>query len=303
MIHTTPVVPARHGQWVLTDDVSYWYQFGDSDVNDVALATAPQVSAVKTTLQQYTSTGRHGATFGSDTPHNLTITLQGVCSPIMTTQARDAASTWVDAFTRGLHAPVNDHQRLIGYYAGNTRHVVGRCRNVTQDVSQAVSGKTVVAAEFETVTGQFYGDRADVEVPYWLSSGTPGWVFPMAFPIKSTTTATYGTSGIELTSDVWPIIQFYGPITDPALHVWTAGVSVALNGHILPGDSVTMDTRPWRRTVTHSTGESWAGHLTGGTTHNRARLPAGTHRVALRGTDPTRTAYAVITYTPEYPHY
>lgn len=303
MIFTTPVIPTRHGEWVLTDDVSFWYKFGHPDFDPVALVSAPQVSAVKATLQQYVSAGRSGAVFGTDTPHNMTVSLAGVSSPYMSDDPRASATQWVDAFTRGLHAPINDVQRLIGHYDGQTRYVVGRCRDVTQDADMAHVGKTLMTAEFETVTGQFYGDRFDYQVPYWLSSGTPGWVFDMQFPIKSTTSATYGGAPIELASAVWPIVQFYGPITDPSLHVWTAGISVGLAGHILPDDAVTVDTRPWRRTVTHSNGESWAGRLTGGSTHDRTRLPAGTHRVALRGNDPTRTAHAIVTYSPEYPHY
>jgi hypothetical protein len=97
-------------------------------------------------------------------------------------------------------------------------------------------------------------------------------------------------------------VTIHGPITNPSVTItglWT----LALAATIAAGDVVTIDTRPWARTVLRN--GSATASLAGSLTRTSARLsgasiPPGTYECVLRGTDGTGTASASVTWRETY---
>jgi hypothetical protein len=87
-------------------------------------------------------------------------------------------------------------------------------------------------------------------------------------------------------------VEFHGPIIDPELTI--GDLVIGLDLTLAYDHVVTVDTRPWVRSVLRNTdGAGFAGQLNRRTpVMRKAQLAPGTHAMTLRGTDTTGAAFA-----------
>lgn len=170
-------------------------------------------------------------------------------------------------------------------FRGRERVAYGRPRRFATDVKHVFHGVAGAVADFQTVDHRFYsvGER---QVSTGLAAATGGGlVAPLASPL-----ATTGDSDRSVIMDVdsqypvWPVITIEGPITDPEveiLGVWR----VKLRTTLAYDETLTVDTRPWRRAVTIDPGgRSARGAFTRDSVRlTSASVPPGRHEVAFRG--------------------
>lgn len=121
-----------------------------------------------------------------------------------------------------------------------------------------------------------------------------GFTFPLTFALQLTGTSKRA-SGVLNSGDLetWPVITFNGPVTNPSVAYVGTALKLSVNTTLAVGQSLTIDTRPWVRTVTRTGGGSLAGRLSGNRMAEMA-LPPGTTIVAFRGQDNTGIATCSI---------
>ncbi|MDG4792704.1 hypothetical protein [Micromonospora sp. WMMD1082] len=181
--------------------------------------------------------------------------------------------------------------------AGRERAVFGRPRRFAVEENEAQEGVLLVGATFETVDDLFYATTETVRTVTLAPPLGGGLTGVLGSPL--TTTATSDRSAVldvggELPA--WPVLQIRGPITNPVVEIlgrWR----VELRTTIAVGRTVTVDPRPWSRSVLLNGGGSVAGALT--RTSPRLAdmtIPPGRHEVAFRGTDETGTSSVRIAW-------
>lgn len=187
---------------------------------------------------------------------------------------------------------------------GRARRLYGRPRKWAPAASKLTrQGYTPVVANFACVDDTAYDDveqgvRVDIQPPPHR-----GLVGPLTTPLTMTGESSGKVAGdvtVRGTKATWPVITFWGPITQPVCEVvgrWKASLNLTLG----VGERVTIDTRPWARTVLRNGNASVAGLLYRGTPRlEDMRLPVGRQDFALHGTDPTGTAYMTVAWRDAY---
>ena len=132
-------------------------------------------------------------------------------------------------------------------------------------------------------------------------TSTGGVVLPVAPPHTLGTGQTMDTGiVVDGTLPAWVAIEIHGPITNPIVKL-AGGWEVRLLRTILAGQYVTLDARPWSRSVLTDAGGSLAGYL------NRQyarladlQLQPGAASLTLAGSDPTGTAYMILRWSPAH---
>jgi hypothetical protein len=150
---------------------------------------------------------------------------------------------------------------LVHHSAGRSRQLYGRPRKFAVSHSRLTKqGYTPVVAEFAAVDDRFY-DATEKHAEMWdyLKHGRPGrpgrniaemaeyWWHP------SQKTASVKHLGKTTT---FPVLVIHGPCKNPKVSFTPGLWSVQLSMTIASGDYVTIDPRPWARTVTHTKGSS-----------------------------------------------
>src|SRR5690606_34404251 len=131
-----------------------------------------------------------------------------------------------------------------------------------------------------------------------------GFVTPFVFPL--TTTAAQQIPG-QMTSgglvETWPVVTINGPVQRPKVEL-TDLWFVELDANLAGDQSVTIDTRPWARTVLRNDGASLAGKLTRRSARlSKATIPPGSQfQVRFSGTDLTGTASMSLRFRDAYPY-
>src|SRR5690606_20764520 len=85
-------------------------------------------------------------------------------------------------------------------------------------------------------------------------------------------------------TDTWPVITIRGPVAQPSIRLVGTDVAVRLDTTLAGDRSVTIDPRPWARSVLRDDGASLAGALRGSPLA-ALRLPPGQTVVHFGGTD------------------
>jgi len=182
------------------------------------------------------------------------------------------------------------------------REVFGRPRRFAQDDTHAPEGVVLLTVDFQCVNDLAFAPVESVESVSLVPPPSGGLVTPLAAPL--TTVAPVSVPGsVEVGGDVeaWPVVEIFGPITDPTVQV-TGEWSTTLRLTIPEGDSIVLDSRPWKRTVLRgSDGASFAGAIPRTSSPlSRWGLSPGGHEVALRGTDATGTASMRFSWRDTY---
>jgi hypothetical protein len=190
--------------------------------------------------------------------------------------------------------------------AGVTRRIYGRPRRwsiVPNNLS--MSGRIDIEADFTAAHPLFFDDEEQTRT---LNVGSAieadsGFTVPFTPPwssspgnLESQSTITVG--GEEDTPLVLKLTANGAPLNNPIVSV--AGIfTVAINDTIEPGNPVTIDARPWARSITTAAG--------GGvevsprvTRLSKAWLPPGSHDVIFSGEDITSTATLLISWRGAY---
>lgn len=181
------------------------------------------------------------------------------------------------------------------------RMVLGRPRRLAIDYAGLYRGWLRAVADFATIDDVWYDAQqrfANVQVAP-PSSG--GFLAPFITPIGTMAPATaHGVINVVTELPAWTVATIYGPISNPTFRV-TNLFDLKLRTSIPAGESVTIDTRPWKRTILRdSDGASLAGKLDRRTRLDRTGLSAGRHEIALLGTDGTGSASMTVRWAGSY---
>lgn len=174
---------------------------------------------------------------------------------------------------------------------GRTRRTFGRPRRFAPTAGATLRGLVPVVADFRTVDHLFYDDAELTSTVSITEAAQGGLVLPLRPPLVLSGSGS-GRAPVQVggTESTWLVSAIHGPILNPTVQVvdqW----SITLLTSIAAGQTVVVDPRPWKRTVTGSDGSNLAGAFTADSQRlSLLRIPPGTHEVILRGQDPTGTA-------------
>ena len=186
---------------------------------------------------------------------------------------------------------------------GRARRWYGRPRQCAPAASQLTrQGYTPVVANFAVShTGSF----DDVEQTVRVDMAPPphrGLVGPLKSPLTMVGEGAVRVPGqIDVSGNrpAWPLINIYGPISQPMCELvnqWKLQLDLTLKA----GERVTVDPRPWVRTVLKGSA-SVAGLVTRKSPLLEDLLiPPGRQDFVLRGTDATATAYMTVAWRDAY---
>ncbi|MER6616262.1 hypothetical protein [Streptomyces xantholiticus] len=187
---------------------------------------------------------------------------------------------------------------------GRARLFYGRPRKCAPAGSKLTrQGYTPVVASFAVQDDSSYDDveqlvRVDLVPP--PHRGIKG---PLTTPLSMVGEGSPRQPGeitVKGTRPTWPVITFHGPISQPVCEVvdrWKLSLDLTLG----VGERVTIDPRPWGRTVLRNGNASVAGSLYRSSPRLAdLRLPIGEHSLVLRGRDDTGTAHMTIAWRDAY---
>ncbi|MER7164492.1 hypothetical protein ABT336_00215 [Micromonospora sp. NPDC000207] len=212
--------------------------------------------------------------------------------------AAEVTAAWRGDRVRSVPGAVAE---LRARYAGRERTTYGRPRRCDLDYRFAEQGVITGIAEFAMVADCWYGPTESTSVGIAPGVGG-GLVAPLSAPLL-TTQDSDRSAAVTVTGllPARPVLTVLGPIVNPTVELvglWSIGLQTTL----AYDQAVTVDTRPWARSVLRSGGGSAAGALTRQSPRLAdATIPAGVHELVLRGTDGTGTARAELSWQPTYP--
>ncbi|MGW2550128.1 hypothetical protein [Streptomyces sp. NPDC001635] len=187
---------------------------------------------------------------------------------------------------------------------GRARRFFGRPRKYAPAASPFTKqGYTPVVCTFVCIDSTAYDDVEQLLRVDMAPAPHRGLVGPLKDPLSMTgagATLVPGEAFLAGTRPTWPVVTFYGPISNPVCEL-VGGWKLTVNTTLTASQRVTVDPRPWARTVLRNDGASLAGAV------NRSsprlmdlKLPPGRHDFVLRGTDATATSYMTIAWRDAY---
>ena len=253
------------------------------------------------TDQDVTLPGEDGSAYGLDTLDGPVLTLEMSVDEDTEAACRDVwrqlAREWRNPRLRD--DPLAVTSLSVATWHGTPVRVFGRPRKF--DLANGVylkNGRVDLQAEFKAADWKWYGEEEKTQTLRLLPSvPDSGIVFPLAFPI---TWGSYTESRADTVvnagdTDTWPVVTFSGPVTNPSLELVGAGLKVTWQGSLAYDQSITLDTRPWMRTVLDQSGASAAGRLRGNRLQEFVLAPGSTV-LRFGGNDLTGNARCVIRY-------
>lgn len=185
---------------------------------------------------------------------------------------------------------------LRSHEAGQTWRCYGRPRRYAPTPGEFTQlGYTPLVMDFALVDDRYYSDAIDSVSTGLVPPSDGGLVAPLVAPL-STVPEAEGNSIARVLGDrpTWPWVRFDGPVVNPSVTIG-GSLYIGVVATILTGQSVTVDTRPWRRTVLRENGGSAAGSLSPSTPQLKSCLIyPGEHDVLYRGVDGTATSQAHV---------
>jgi hypothetical protein len=183
---------------------------------------------------------------------------------------------------------------LRSHEAGQTWRCYGRPRRYDETVGKLTeSGYTPIVCDFQLIDDRWYADvESLVDVPL-IAPPEGGLVAPLVAPLTTTlSTSGQAVAVVGGTRTTWPVVEFHGPVTNPELTI--GDLTIGLTMSLAYDHTITVDTRPWSRSVTRNTdGAGFAGNLSRRTpVMRKALLATGAHEMTYRGTDATGTSWA-----------
>ncbi|MEV0267724.1 hypothetical protein AB0H43_03030 [Hamadaea sp. NPDC050747] len=290
----------RDGEFTLSYG-STVYTFGPADLPAI-IASAPDLGSAGVRTDDVDRPRADGVAFGQDYRTGLTLTFD------LLVVGADEAETWENLATLAtawradsVRSDPGEVAELTYRLAGRERTVYGRPRRFAHNDELVHEGVISVLADLSTVDDQYYASTAQSRTVSIAPPAGGGLLAPLSAPL--TTTATSDRSVVIAVGGAlpaWPVITIEGPITNPVVDVvglWR----MELTATLAVDEAVTIDTRPWRRSVLRNVGGSLAGKFTRASARlSSAALPPGSHEIALRGTDGTGTAALTVEWRDTY---
>lgn len=286
-----------HGEWrIVYPGVDYVFGTG---AHPVFNQTTPEIGTPDLRTDDTDRPRADGVAFGVDYFGGQTVSFHlGVRAPSDAEARAEASllrSVWRANAVRSVPGAVAE---LHAEYAGRTRVLYGRPRRFSPDYSDSSVNHLVdVLADFGCVDDLFYGDT-DESISFGIVPPSGGGLLaPLASPL-ATTLSSDRSQGIQVDTELpaWPVVTIEGPVTNPSVSI--GDVVFDVRSTLAADDVLVIDTRPWKRSALRN-GASIAGAVRG-TRLSKAAIPAGSHEVGFRGTDPTGTASVQITWRPTY---
>jgi hypothetical protein len=180
--------------------------------------------------------------------------------------------------------------------AGQTWRAYGRPRRYEDTPGKFTQlGYTPLVCDFALIDDCYYSDAIYSVTTGLVPSSDGGLIAPLVAPL-TTVPETEGNTVVEIGGSrmTWPWVTFTGPVTNPSVVLGNA-IYIGINGTLLNGQSITVDPRPWRRTVLRENGGSVAGSLNPATPQMKnIRLRPGQYEVKFRGIDITATSRCTV---------
>lgn len=267
----------------------------------------PELGQVDPEVQDASYPGGDGTQFGRDTTPGPTLTLELGVNEYGTVTGLDAhgrlARAWRGDSIRSKPGAVAELSVTVG---GRTRATYGRPRRFASVLHQTNSaGWSGATADFQRVNDVWYDAQVQTVTVSLVPTPAGGFVSPFVFPLTSTAAAERG--GLIQTEgnlDTWPVVAVHGPVTNPSVELVGVG-KFTVNASLAWDQTVTIDTRPWSRTVRRNDGAAMAGKLPRTSLRlSEAKLPPETLiPIVYRGTDATGTSSASVSWQDAYSHF
>jgi hypothetical protein len=180
----------------------------------------------------------------------------------------------------------------------------GRPRKIAPaDMQFLRNGGMPVTADFSTVDRFFY-DGVEQELGFGVQPtiGVGGGItWPATWPL---TWAPMDLSNVDVVvnagnASTWPVITFTGPVVNPTIVLGDNAQTMTLVTTLNENQTVTIDTRPWARSIIRDDGGSLAGVSRGSRMSDMA-LPPGPTTIAMQGIDLSGTASGRIRWRNAY---
>lgn len=275
-------LPSSDGQYAINGFV-----FGKGTNSLYVQNTAVQVA--NASVQDSTLVNDDATLYGIDAVPNVTITFTGFAradTPLDTLAAYDQfAALWSNPLIRLVNSSVSE---LVCWYpySSEQRVVWGRGRLITPTMGMANQCVIPFVATFQTVSPYFYTYQAQtLDLDEFVQLG------PLTTPLTTPVTGGLQPQSVNKQEIVntgllptWPIIEIFGPVQNPVLNFIGLGKTLGYNGILRHRQSLTIDCRPWWRTILRDDGVSQAGQLSGSAKLSDLLLPPGSTRVTFAGT-------------------
>lgn len=192
-------------------------------------------------------------------------------------------------------------QSIIRYCTeGEIRRVYGRTeRFAAPPDNRILSGYVPITCDFKASTALTFADVQQSTTLNFVVSSSGGLVFPTTFP-ASPLPDGQREGGIVVGGDTatYPIVTFIGPITNPWVQ-WNS-TKRQFNIDIPTGHSLTMDTRPWKRTIMYDGQYSRPGALGRRQYMADMTIEPGGHEVTFGGNSSEGTAQCIFAWRNAY---
>lgn len=241
---------------------------------------------------------RMGRDFMSGTLLSVSLGVEGVDAEQAMDRLASLRYVWNGGGVRNQPGAVS--QLLYQRPGSGERVMFGRPRKFTPaTMFNAVVGWIPVEADFQAVDDVFYSREvhsltiSGSAIDYQGTAGTTTPHVPPVTLAEATLPSDVATNAGN--ADTWPVITFHGPRAQPGVTWVNQNRSLSLAVVLGDGETVTVDTYPWARTVLRSDGASFAGDLRGSRLADLA-LPPGDTQIAFDGTDSTLTSSVDISW-------
>lgn len=180
--------------------------------------------------------------------------------------------------------------------AGRTFRCYGRPRNYDEAAGTLTrEGYTPVVADFKLVDGRWYADTEGSVQVTLVPSTEGGFIAPIIAPITTTyTTSAQNVLTVGGFTSTWMVVEFHGPVVNPRVQI--GNLVIGLSGALTYDQVVTVDPRPWNRSVLRAPdGAGLAGRMSSETPKMRDMLmEPGTYDVTYKGQDATGTSFVKV---------
>lgn len=292
-----PSTLLEHQHELLYPDGSSALLFGTEATGYLTL-TPPQIEALDGTLGDLDRPREDGRAFGEDYRGAKTLSFEmGVLTDrhgyadvyAANLDAIDRIeSVWDSPKFRSTPGKIGVMRSRAG---GTTWRCYGRPRNLGEATGMFTSkGYTPITAEFALADSAWYSDTKTVESVTITPPEAPGLIGPLKAPLTTQRImSSYGIAAVGGSRPTWPVVTIFGPVTNPLVKI--GPLTIDLDLKVPEGNSLTIDPRPWQRTVLRNDGATFAGSLTANSTLMRAMtLAPGTYEIRYDGIDGTGTS-------------
>ena len=252
-------------------------------------------------VKDATRSGADGTRFGRDTRAGSTYTFEfrihGTSPENCLDMADALRARWRGDAVRQSPGVVTE-LRVIR--PGRDSVVFGRPRKfAVTDVENVGAGHVDAQAEFQASDDLFYSYTETV-VPIALRpANVGGFVVPATAPWGAANAAPPSENSVTVGGSLptWLVVDIHGPVSSPVIEV-VDHYTISMPGVNIPDNqTLTIDPRPWARSVKTNEGANKAGAFASTSPKlDDLKIEPGTHIVKLSGTDSTGTAYIDVRF-------